>query len=106
MVPLVKAVQELSKENKELKDELAEIKAQITGNKNSTSLSLSSAYLEQSAPNPSNGNAVIRYHVPTSVSSAKLVISDVKGSVIKQVTLNNRPNIAKPSTLEEIIFIQ
>ncbi len=28
--------------------------------------------------------------MPTSVSSAKLVISDVKGSVIKQVTLNNR----------------
>ncbi len=55
-MPLVKAVQELSKENKELKDELAEIKAQITGNKNSTSLSLSSAYLEQSVSPYLNSN--------------------------------------------------
>jgi len=100
VVPLVKAVQELSKDKKELKEvvntqqqqinELKDVVNKLTGNANNstnTTLNLSCAYLEQSTPNPSNGNAVIRYHIPGN-SSATLVFTDMKGSVIKSLAVS------------------
>lgn len=104
VVPLVKAVQELSKQNEELtrkadkidvlEQELAQLKLILQELKGGnfaaddiTSVNLSSAYLSQNIPNPSNGNSVIRYYIPLNVGNGRIVISDMKGSVIKTIIL-------------------
>jgi uncharacterized protein YlxW (UPF0749 family) len=97
VVPLVKAVQELSAENEDLKKEVGDLQTRLSklesimsdNNSNTTSVNLSSAYL-QSVPNPSNGNATIRYYIPSNVNNAKVVITDSKGSLIKTIALNSR----------------
>jgi hypothetical protein len=98
VVPLVKAVQELSKENEELKrkaermdaleKEVAELKALVIGSNNPVVHTL--AYLEQNAPNPVSGTTTIRYHVPETSTSASLTLTNAKGQVVKTVSLNNR----------------
>jgi hypothetical protein len=49
-----------------------------------------SGYLEQNAPNPVNGATTIRYHVPTTATSARLTLTITKGQVIKTISLGNR----------------
>ncbi len=115
VVPLVKAVQELSAQNDSLKEnnatlnekinqlqnELTNIEAALS--KNNINVSQSSnnsnavinsntAYIEQNAPNPSNGNTVINYYLPSTVKNAQLVINDVNGKVLKMVSLNTKGN--------------
>lgn len=102
VVPLVKATQELGakheeleKENKQLREEnkailerLNKLEALLTKSASITPLSLSSARLEANAPNPFNGTTIIRYHVPQEAYAARLVISDMKGAVVKAANLN------------------
>lgn len=101
VVPLVEAVQELSKENEELKKNDEELKkkndafearlqnleALITSNNNAMSMNVSSAYLEQNAPNPSRSNAIIRYGIPDGSTSARLNLTNSKGQVLKTLWL-------------------
>jgi cell shape-determining protein MreC len=108
-VPLVKAVQELSAENKELKKEvnelqqkqeqievlearLAKLEAALSRSTHSsnTTATITGAYLEQSIPNPSRGSALIRYHLPQGTSSAQVVVTNSKGQVLKTIALNSR----------------
>jgi trimeric autotransporter adhesin len=100
VVPLVKAVQELNKkteeENQQLKQQVVALQervtrlgALITGNIN-TSINLSAAYLEQSTPNPAGGITLIRYYVPQNSGTAHLVFTDIKGAIIKSITLNHK----------------
>jgi hypothetical protein len=102
VVPLVKATQELGvkheeleKENKQLKEEnkailerLSKLEALVTNSSTNTPLSLSSARLEANAPNPFNGTTIIRYHVPQEAYAARLVVTDMKGAVVKAVNLS------------------
>ncbi len=100
VVPLVKAVQELSKKNEELsqKNEELEVRLQILESLLSdhnykganASLNLSSAYLEQNAPNPFSSSTFIRYHIPANVINAQVVITDLKGAVVKSIGLNSK----------------
>jgi hypothetical protein len=60
----------------------------------SSSVNLSSAYLEQNTPNPSDGSTVIRYHVPFNGSSAKIVITDMRGSTIKTLAVSGNGQIS------------
>lgn len=101
VVPLVKAAQELSAkqeeleaENKKLKEEneaikerLDKLEAMLTRSSNTT-LSLSSARLEANMPNPFKGTTVIRYYVPEEAAAARLVITDMKGAIVKTTLLN------------------
>jgi hypothetical protein len=102
VVPLVKAVQELSAENKELKEKNEALEARLTRleklaaggsighlNSNTTAI-ISGAYLEQSIPNPSRGSALIRYHLPQGTASAQVVVTNSKGQVLKTIALNSR----------------
>jgi hypothetical protein len=98
VVPLVKAVQELSNENEELKERLRTIEEMLatktTTETNNTVKSsmvepLTLARLEQNTPNPSNGNTVIRYSIPLTVKHASLVITNMQGQLIKSYSLNN-----------------
>jgi len=68
VVPLVKAVQELSEKN-DAKD------AAI-------------ASLEQNAPNPFNHSSIIRYNLPETCTSAKILITNTGGSVLQQLPLS------------------
>ena len=102
--PLVKAVQELSKKNDEkdslisdfkvlvgdlqsltsdLQNQIDDLKSLITKNGNGGSLSSSTGYLKQNAPNPFNSNTVISYYVPNDAGHAQIRITDVLGRVIK-----------------------
>jgi hypothetical protein len=97
---LVKALQELSKENEELKrkvadveelkKQVAELKALWTKNSNNTSVNLLSAFLEESSPNPARGTTTIRYSVPEGTTSAKLTLTNSKGQTLKEVSLTGR----------------
>ena len=98
VVPLVKAVQELSAENNELKKELDELKeivsrlskAQGVSSGGVDNASLSGAYLEQNNPNPFNGTTIIRYYLPESSGSAKITITNIKGQLLKSIALNGK----------------
>ncbi|HTE30857.1 MAG TPA: tail fiber domain-containing protein [Chryseolinea sp.] len=68
----------------ELKKELADLKAVVTGNRTN----IKTAYLEQNAPNPVNGTTIIRYHLPESTQSAVLNITNGQGQLMKIMTLN------------------
>ena len=102
VVPLVKGVQELSSENDELKkqneaqqkinqdlqDRLAKLEAMmnpqqsITNYKQTTNIS--SASLEQNIPNP--------FTLPQQFSSAKIIITDKAGKVLKEVIFTGNGN--------------
>ncbi len=95
---LVKAVQELSKENEEFKNEIAELKAMVAnlapGKNGSTAeaenkISLSSVSLEQNVPNPLAGSTSIGYFIPSNMHNAQLIVTDMNGKNIKQITLPN-----------------
>jgi trimeric autotransporter adhesin len=87
VVPLVKAVQELDAENQELKARIERLELLI--NETSNMFTGSGAYLEQNTPNPVSGNTLIRYHLPTNVGAAKLTITNIKGQLIKVLSLTS-----------------
>jgi hypothetical protein len=121
VVPLVKAVQELSKQNEELSkltqellkkndekdikitnlqkqmDELKGVKtAGIPGaaaqQSATTKLLLTSASLGQNNPNPFVGATTIHYSLPAGFRVAQMVITDNSGKAIRQVQLNTAGN--------------
>lgn len=98
VVPLVKAVQELSAENESLRKEVNELKALVEkalGAKASDGSpkgdnavqSTSIALLEQNVPNPSDQSTLIRYKLPQKFSSAKIVIADMSQRIVREISL-------------------
>lgn len=90
VVPLVKAVQELSVLNEEkdtkinaLQRQIDELKAMIIGDAKA-SITVSAASLEQNYPNPFNNNTVISYNIPMKFTIAQILISDNKGKVLSR----------------------
>jgi hypothetical protein len=94
VVPLVKAVQEQQKHIEVLEARLAKLEAALARSTNSsnntTTATITGAYLEQSTPNPSSGSALIRYHLPQGTASAQVVVTNSKGQVLKTIALNSR----------------
>ncbi len=106
VVPLVKAVQELSSANdqkdqlinaleekfKDLLQQFNELKvtvSQTSNLKTSPVVTLNNpSALQQNIPNPFKGNTVINYKLPNSFSSAQLVVSDNAGKTLKNITLS------------------
>lgn len=109
VVPLVKAVQELSKQNdslnlkikefENLKIENNELKTRLTLIEQklgiaslkefSTAVTLTGAGLEQNIPNPFSNTTTIRYTLPEKFATAQIVITDMNGKTLKQVNLSN-----------------
>jgi hypothetical protein len=78
----------LREENKDIKERLAKLEAILSNNNNS--LTFNSALLDQNTPNPVSSSATIRYHIPESVSSARLDITNAKGQLVKTITIGSR----------------
>ncbi|HVX25825.1 MAG TPA: tail fiber domain-containing protein [Parafilimonas sp.] len=106
VVPLVKAVQELSAKNDSLQNEnndlenkyqaqqkeIDDLKAMILDRSTVSgqlSTAISSALLSQNIPNPFSNSTTISYSIQQKFSSAKIIISDKNGSALKTVTLSN-----------------
>jgi hypothetical protein len=85
VVPLVKAVQELSASNEELKTRLQVVEKELASLKNGTSLT--SAFIKQNSPNPFTSSTTIGYYIPASGKNAYIVIKDMKGSTVKTLNL-------------------
>ena len=121
VVPLVKAVQELSKANDEkdariesaetklndLQKQVDELKAMIiAGNQTQAGMSNESlstrtdASISQNIPNPFNHTTTINYTLPQKYSSAKIIVVDNVGKVIKEVNVsgNGKGNITVDAT--------
>ncbi len=95
VVPLVKAVQELSKQNDSLQKQNNDLEARLARLENmikvpslSTAVHLSSATLSQNTPNPVNNSTNITYTLPSSFSIAKIVVTSKTGVVLKQINLS------------------
>jgi trimeric autotransporter adhesin len=99
VVPLVKAVQELSKQNNNLQaennsqqkqiEELKSMVQQLAGNeKKGTSLFSKTAALDQNSPNPFSQQTLIGYVVPAGYTDARVEISDISGHVLKSQAIS------------------
>jgi hypothetical protein len=88
---LVKAVQELSKNNddkdakiNDLQNQINDLKAMIVSNQSTINTQLSSASLQQNIHNPFNNTTTINY----TYSSAKIVVTDKSGKALKEVSIS------------------
>jgi hypothetical protein len=93
VVPLVKAVQELSTQNDELKkqnDDLAQRLAKLEAimNVQQSTINLSSASLGQNVPNPFSKATTINYSLPQKYLSAKIIVIDESGNTIRIFNLS------------------
>jgi hypothetical protein len=91
VVPLVKAVQELSKMNDEKDAKINELETRLSkleSTMNVQQTAISSASLEQNIPNPFNLTTTINYTLPQQYSAAKIVIVDQTGKVLKEVNIS------------------
>jgi hypothetical protein len=109
VVPLVKAVQELDsiqnlkfknqneeiaalkQQNENLQKQIEELKALIISNQltaNSQLTTVTSASLQQNIPNPFNQTTTINYTLPQTYSSAKIIVTDKGGRVLKEINVS------------------
>ena len=94
VVPLVKAVQELSEKNDNLQKQIDDLKAMIaTGDQhsktqNSNKVVLSDASIEQNVPNPFSHTTTISYTLPQTFTNAQIIIRDMNGKTIKAINIS------------------
>ncbi|MDR2147198.1 MAG: tail fiber domain-containing protein [Tannerella sp.] len=100
VVPLVKAVQELSAQNEQLQQQINELKANSvslrssspdgTGTTGTDNPATAQCKLYQNAPNPFNQSTQIRYYLPQDVKTVYLYIYNLQGAQIKQFRITQR----------------
>jgi len=98
VVPLVKAVQELSEQNARLQEQINELKkdATLRSATNETETTgmvdavVAQCKLYQNAPNPFNQSTEIKYYLPEDVKTAYLCIYNLQGTQIKQIKIVQR----------------
>ncbi len=100
VVPLVKAVQELSnmndslkKQNENLEQRVAKLEAIMNAQQPSAgyiqqNINLTNALLSQNIPNPFSNTTIINYNLPQQYASAKIVITDKNGNILKEINIS------------------
>jgi hypothetical protein len=107
VVPLVKAVQELSKQNDSLQKQNDALQKQndtfekriekleammnvqsTTANDQPQITTVSSASIDQNIPNPFSNATIIHYTLPQQYTVAKIIIADKSGSVLKEMKIS------------------
>ncbi len=102
VVPLVKAVQELSKMNDDKDAKLTSLQSQVDSqqkqidqlksmlqnfahvNADEPKANVFIASVDQNVPNPVSGNTIISYTLSQNFASAQLIVSDKNGTVLQQ----------------------
>jgi len=88
---LIGSIQEQQQQIKEQQkqiESLEQIINQLMQQKNVTT-SITNVSLEQNNPNPVAGNTTIRYQIPVTATSAKVAITNIKGQLIKAITIGS-----------------
>jgi trimeric autotransporter adhesin len=92
VVPLVKAVQELSKQNEDLQKQIEALKLLVLSRTNSNSTTTNpehmGAMLEQNIPNPATNSTRINYTLPQKYTTAQILFTDMTGRTLKQVNIS------------------
>jgi hypothetical protein len=97
VVPLVKAVQELSEQNASLQNQVEKLTELVNllldreGTEpfpDTRSSSVPNASLEQNYPNPFSSSTTIAYTLPQTFRSAKIVITSLSGQVFNQIPVS------------------
>jgi hypothetical protein len=100
VVPLVKAVQELSAQVNELTALVTVLQAKDadptqlrSGSTGEATLPISGASLQQNTPNPFSQSTVIRYTLPKTDKPALIIISNTAGNIVKQIPLDETGSV-------------
>ncbi len=95
VVPLVKAVQELSNLNDanmqkidSLQQQIDELRSILLSKSQNNTSALAGASLDQNVPNPYSNATMIGYMLPQGVSSAQVQITDVTGKVLQIISVS------------------
>ncbi|WP_018613152.1 tail fiber domain-containing protein [Segetibacter koreensis] len=85
---LIKGMQEQDIKIKSQQKEIEDLKLLLhsTNTPGSTTIN-TSAFIKQNTPNPSGDNTMISYFIPNDTRNAQLLISDMKGSVLRAFNL-------------------
>jgi len=92
---LIKGMQELSQQNTDLKNQVAQLKQAVGQNSSSSNASLSSATLGQNFPNPFSQSTTISFSIPKETSTANIVVSQTgTGKVIKSISVSGSSQLS------------
>jgi len=89
VVPLVKAVQELSAQNNEQAKQIADLVEQL-GKKDAGNTESSQIELLQNNPNPFTQNTEIKMILPESVTTAHVIVYNLEGKQLKEFKVKGR----------------
>jgi hypothetical protein len=89
VVPLIKAVQELSAENAGLKSRLDKIEAMLSAQTQTQNITAINARVEQNIPNPFTSETAIRYYLPAKTQNAYINFYGMAGTLLKSVKLTS-----------------
>ncbi len=90
VVPLVKAVQELSVKVDEQQQQITELLAQIAEKEIDGSKSKTELMLFQNNPNPFSVDTEIKMTLPETTASARVIIYNLEGKQLKEVSVKER----------------
>jgi trimeric autotransporter adhesin len=82
VVPLVKAVQELSKKTEEQQRQIEELK-EIIRRLDGENIGSSDAWIKQNTPNPVLNSTTIEYSIPRDARAARIIFTNAKGQQLK-----------------------
>ncbi|MEP7259189.1 MAG: tail fiber domain-containing protein [Flavitalea sp.] len=83
LIPImIKAIQEQQATIEDLKEKIKILSLRVGSSK------LDGAYMEQNTPNPVKTSTIIRYSLPSSSHNASITLTNMKGQLIRTLTLN------------------
>jgi hypothetical protein len=88
VVPLVKAVQQLSQQNEDLQKQINELRAMMSSSNINTNIMINDASLSQNNPNPFTKTTTIAYSLPQKFAHAQIIITDKNGKTLKQINIS------------------